>query len=373
MAFGIFFRVSATFVFLGLTYSFLVDKTIYNNHYYLFILISFLMVLSPLNEPVWNGIKKGYRKVDTAWLHIFRFQLCIVYFFGAVNKINTDWLIYAEPMYTWLPELLAEHGITLTGASQRYAAFFFSYAGLFTDFFMGVFLFFNTPLRKAALVIAVCFNLINAFLFKIGLFPWFNLFSLVLFLPPIPQLVKKIKLPDESSDALPVTTAYHTFSRYFLTAWVVFQLLFPLRHWLIPGWYLWDERGMFFSWTMKLRDKEPIISIQIKDRATGNSYYLDPGKFVMQRQLKYLAYRPVDMVHFAHFLKSYYHQTENMDIGVYAEVFIVLNHYRKPQLIINPYVDLGEISVPPLYMGAYNWIVPLGKDNLGVVPPDILR
>ena len=47
---GLFYRLASTLFFLGYTYIFLLERTTYNNHYYLICLISFVLALAPLHK-----------------------------------------------------------------------------------------------------------------------------------------------------------------------------------------------------------------------------------------------------------------------------------------------------------------------------------
>lgn len=364
---GILFRLSAFIVFIGLSYSFLVDKTIYNNHYYLFILISFLLFFSSAGKGITLLHPKRCPNIKMEELFILRWQICIVYLFGAINKINPDWLIHAQPVYAWLPQMLGDWVNDLDTKQRFIISIIICYAGLILDGIAGVLLMIETKWKYWFIPILLAFHLFNDSLFNIGLFPWFNIGATILFIAPsmFRRLMDKLHLNTAQPTTVLATNKLFTFA---VTAWCAFQFLFPLRHWLIPGFYMWDERGMLFSWTMKLRDKEPIMSISVK---SGNeTYYLQPGKFVNKRQLKYLAYRPIDMAKFAKFVANYYTPELKARPQVYAEVFVSLNNYRPYQLIINPYVDLAAVELKSsLYTGKYNWIVPLGEDHFGLQPP----
>ena len=50
IALVLYYRVSAFLFFLGYTYIFLVERTTYNNHFYLICLLSFMLILAPLHR-----------------------------------------------------------------------------------------------------------------------------------------------------------------------------------------------------------------------------------------------------------------------------------------------------------------------------------
>src|SRR5262249_39080521 len=56
IALGFFYRVSATLYFLSFGYFFLLEKVRYNNHYYLILLLSFLLIfISPHRSLSWDA------------------------------------------------------------------------------------------------------------------------------------------------------------------------------------------------------------------------------------------------------------------------------------------------------------------------------
>ena len=95
IAVGFYYR-AATIVFaFGLTYVFLLDRTNYQNHYYLLVLISWLMVILPLNQSFSVDALFGHASRSStipAWMLWFtRFHIGLPYFFGGVAKFEADW------------------------------------------------------------------------------------------------------------------------------------------------------------------------------------------------------------------------------------------------------------------------------------------
>ena len=106
-----FYRLSAAMFFLCFTYTELLDKSFYLNHYYLVSLISFLLIWVP---------------ADRSGANIIKFQICIVYFFAGISKFTHAWMIDALPLRIWLP---AFGGIF----KQVWIAYAFSWFGAFFD------------------------------------------------------------------------------------------------------------------------------------------------------------------------------------------------------------------------------------------------
>lgn len=106
-AVGLYYRLSATIFFFMIAYVFLLERTLYLNHFYLVCLIAFLLIFVPahrdfsldaLRKPLWRT------HVVPAWsLWLLRFHIAVPYFFGCIAKINTDWL-RGEPLRARLAE-----------------------------------------------------------------------------------------------------------------------------------------------------------------------------------------------------------------------------------------------------------------------------
>ena len=71
IALGLFYRISTLLFFLGYSYFFLVERAIYNNHYYLICLLSLMLILAPLNRSWSLDVLRG--AVDT-----YRQAACLV-------------------------------------------------------------------------------------------------------------------------------------------------------------------------------------------------------------------------------------------------------------------------------------------------------
>lgn len=103
---GLFFRVSALVLFVGITYLQLIDVTTYLNHYYLASLLAFLLVLSPagrfLSLDTLLLKRRSASSIPATWLYLLRFQVGVVYTFAGIAKATSDWLVHAEPLRIWL-------------------------------------------------------------------------------------------------------------------------------------------------------------------------------------------------------------------------------------------------------------------------------
>ena len=93
-------------LFLSFTYIELIDKTTYLNHYYFISIISFILIFVPANcrLSLDSFFKKtSYISIPRWSIDIIKYMLFVVYFCAGIAKINSDWLIEAQPLKTWLP------------------------------------------------------------------------------------------------------------------------------------------------------------------------------------------------------------------------------------------------------------------------------
>lgn len=368
-ALGIWFRVTLFVALSGFTYSFLIDKCFYNNHHYLYILIGLLLLFSYAGKGI--NVRHPFEtaRIPVRQLWAVRFMVCLVYFYGGINKLNYDWLIHAEPLRSMLlPDLLGKEAV---GSFQHSAlAFLLSYGGILIDLLSGIFLLFENKLKRYLLWGLLVFHSCNHLFFDdINTFPFFSIVALLLFIHPETAKQKTQLFFSKTVSFEPSVVAW---KNWLLISFVILELLIPLRHQLIPGNFMWHERGFLFSWTMKLRHKDYVLAMSYKVAGSPNIYPIQISKYVTQPQAQIIAFSPVDLVQFAHFIEAQLQPHYNgRDIQVYAENFVALNSYRPLQLIVNPYTDLTTIDVRnKISIKNYDWIVPLGKDQFGLqVPP----
>ena len=193
---GFLYRISTILFFVGFTYIFLLDKTYYLNHFYLISLISFLLIVIPTHRQYSVDAKLfPSLRTDTLpnWmLYLLTFQIAIPYVYGGIAKINRDW-IRGEPMFTWFQSYVADGHLPSIFASSS-TALLFSYGGLLFDLLIVPALLWRKT-RLVAYIIALCFHLMNAFIFNIGVFPWFMIVATTLFFKPewCKSLLNRIK------------------------------------------------------------------------------------------------------------------------------------------------------------------------------------
>ena len=362
-AVGLFYRVSAALLCAALTYVFLLDKAQYLNHLYLLCLLGLLLAAAPAHRALSLDRLRARRAspagappsappsaptetVPRLYLFALKAQIAIVYFYGGIAKLNGDWL-RGQPLTMWL----AEHGdAPLVGPllASKAAGLALSYAGLLIDLSMG-FLLFSRRTFPIGAALAVAFNVSNALLFKIGIFPYAMIASLALFGDPswprrrLPFLFKGAGFPGESARVpSPTPSRRSALPLALLHGYLLFHLVVPLRHWVYPGDVAWNEAGHRFSWRMKLRDKNVSeLGIHVLDPRTGVREPLDLEEWLTDRQLGEMSARPDMIVDFARHVADSFQASFGVRPVVTAKVVASLNGGPFRDLV-DPTLDLAS-------------------------------
>ena len=369
---GFLYRIAAPIFFLAFTYFFLLDQTRYLNHFYLVCLISFLMCFLPAERAfsVDALLRRSIRSdIVPAWtLWLLRVQVGIPFFYGGIAKLNSDWIYGGEPMRTWLHPLTGVAPVFATDS----VVYGFVIGGLLLDLLVVPLLLWRRT-RLFAFLAGVLFNLINAVIFDIGIFPWMMLGALLIFFPPdlMRRFARAFMSPgfgDATQLEAPVTpktvvdgnncpslSASQKLVVGLLAAYLVVQLVFPLRHYLYPGNVSWTEEGHNFAWHMKLRTKSGEAVFTVTDPRSGQTWTINPKDYLKSHQVMKVATKPDLLLLFAHFLAEEKRREGYDDVEVRARAMVSLNG-RAPQLLIDPNVDLTKEQVSLL---PTPWIVPL--------------
>ena len=358
-ALGLFYRWSAFILAVTFTHVFLIERTLYNNHYYLIVLLAWLANVIPLHRG-WSldSIRRPDRyapRLPQWMLWLVRFQIGVVYVFGGIAKLNADWL-RGQPMGMWLAAKsdLPEIGIWLPSSAIVPV---FSVGGLLIDLLAVPLLLWRRS-RLLMFALLIIFHVLNSLLFTIGLFPWLMIVATMIFFPPdwprqlfgIPDYFR-----DRANDARIEWTASRRVIAAFLGLYVAIQLLVPLRLHLAPGDPSWTEYGQLFAWRMMLRQKLTGIRFYGTNPTTGQQGVIDITQFLNQRQAAQMSRDPDLIVAFSQWMADHYRRQGIPGMEIRAKVLASLNG-RKPQLLIDPQVDLAREQ---RRFGTQPWVLPL--------------
>jgi vitamin K-dependent gamma-carboxylase len=166
-------------------YFFFMESSVYSNHYYLVFLLSFVMCFghsgSAFSLDNLIGRRSRRREVDYWEILLLRFQICVVFLFGAIAKMNADWLIHGAPLYL---NTIIHFSFLGHPLHEKWLAVVLSWTGMLTDLGLGILLA-TDRWPKLAFVWLCLFNGMNVYLFGLGIktFPYLMVSSYILFLP----------------------------------------------------------------------------------------------------------------------------------------------------------------------------------------------
>ena len=315
IAFGLFYRFSAISFFIIFTYVELIDKTNYLNHYYFVSLISFLLVFLPANKyfslDSYFKICKSHLQVPAWSINSIKLQIIIVYVFAGIAKLNSHWLLDAQPLINWLKH---QSDIPVIGGLLTYdfTAYLFSWGGALFDLFI-IFFLIHKKTRIAAYGLIILFHVLTAIMFPIGVFPLVMIFSTLIFFSShfhqsIVQLISKITLKSRS-------TVIHHFPQYVNSSFLykilfgiyfTLQLLLPVRYLLYPGKLFWTEQGYRFSWRVMLIEKAGYSQFYVHEAKEDRKLSIDNRVYLTKQQIKMMSTQPDMILQYAQYLSEEY-------------------------------------------------------------------
>jgi hypothetical protein len=347
VAVGLYYRFAIVLVWLLYTHKFLLEQAVYMNHYYLIGLVCFLFIwMSPhrtysldrRRHPEWTETVPRWN----IWL--LRFQLFIVYFYGAIAKLNRDWL-RGEPMYSALvtgwsadvPEIASYFPPALL-------AYSIAYGGIAFDAVVPVLLCFRRT-RLIGFCLATVFHALNEMFLRIGVFSYLMTGAITVFFDP--DWPRRLGwLPSQPAPPVDAVARAPRPARRRLVlaavaAYAIVQITLPLRHFLYPGYVSWSEEGHRFSWHMKLRGKVSQLRLVAVDPDTGRRFLIEPAEDLTERQLRKVKTFPDMLLRYVHFKRDELRAQGVANPAIYVDWRCSLNG-KPPRPIVSPTVDLTK-------------------------------
>ncbi|MGH7126988.1 MAG: HTTM domain-containing protein [Planctomycetaceae bacterium] len=424
IAVGFYYRIVMPLFLVGFAYVFLLEQSEYLNHFYFVILLSGILCVLPAHRvwsvdawrqernPVssetpgfWEALEARnpvFQKIPgfsaPAWtLWLLRAQIAVVYFFGGVAKLNSDW-IHGEPMRMFLA---TRTDFPLLGPymTEEWMVQVFVWGGLLLDLLIVPFLLWK-PTRGWAFVAILSFHVLNNMLFQIGIFPWLMMAATLLFFPPEWVSARPAARGDaprkrgalrrkrhkagsgETASRSPVFGTTGFLVAAALGFYLLVQVVLPLRHFVYPGNVSWTEEGHRFAWHMKLRVKQaahvefhatdaegnrfdwtlrprghdpPAVLFTAADAGGRPLTVDDPLPELTSRQFAAMSCKPDMTLQFCHALADALRARGRRDVAVRVVSYVSLNS-REPQLLIDPNINL---AAEERTLGHAEWIVPL--------------
>ncbi len=240
------------------------------------------------------------------------------------------WLVRlfdALPLLIWLQALTAT---PLIGPlfDQVWLAYAMSWGGLLFDCTIPLWLSWRKT-RLLAYSAVILFHGLTGLLFNIGMFPWIMIVCTLVFFEW--QLPQNAKMGISAENPPPAR-----WLPWLLGAFLLVQLLLPLRHWLYPGDVNWTEEGFRFAWRVMLVEKTGHATFFVRDPASGREWTVFPSEYLTPLQESEMVSQPDMLLQFAHFLQDEF----GSNMQVHAEAYVSWNG-RDSHLLVDPCIDLA--------------------------------
>ncbi|XP_004713932.1 vitamin K-dependent gamma-carboxylase isoform X1 [Echinops telfairi] len=380
MMLGLCYRISCVLFLLPYWYVFLLDKTSWNNHSYLYGLLAFQLTFMDANR-YWSvdgllSARKRNAQVPLWNYTVLRGQVFIVYFVAGVKKLDADWV------EGYSMDRLSRHWLfspfKLVLSEEMTSLLVVHWCGLLLDLSAGFLLFFDAS-RPVGLLFVSYFHCMNSQLFSIGMFPYVMLASSPLFCSPAWPRKLVSHCPKRLQDLLPLQAApqpsasclstrswagsgrkpglRHQLGAAFTVLYLLEQLFLPYSHFLTQGYNNWTNGLYGYSWDMMVHSRShQHVKITYRDGRTGELGYLNPGVFTQSRRWKDHA----DMLkQYATCLSQLLPKYNVTEPQIYFDIWVSINE-RFQQRIFDPRIDVVQAAWSPFRRTP--WLQPLLMD-----------
>jgi len=338
------------------------QKTNYNNHYYLLTLLCLLMCLVPAHAYASFDAKRNSKIRSLTcpqWcIWLFVVQITIVYIYASVAKMYPDWLA-AKPIAIWFR---GKSDYPLVGSllQKEWVHYLVAYGGIAFDLLIAPGLIWKKT-RKYAFIASIFFHMFNSAIFQVGIFPYMGIAWGAFFFEPEkirsiffkkkPKLgVAAEKAGLETGGDLdkrdPETGSGSWKNKlivYGLGVYFIIQIILPIRHHFIEGNVYWTEEGHRLSWRMMLRSKYGTLYFIVKDKDSDQQWKISPRKYITPKQSRSIATRPDMCWQFVQILKKDFAERGYDNISIYAQSKVSLNG-RKSTPLYKKEVDLANVE-----------------------------
>jgi len=362
IAMGVWMRWSAR-LFAGFyLYLFLLDKCLYNNHIYLFILLAVLLSFTDADQFISLRKRNLPGIVVPRWQQfILGAQVMCVYFFASLIKMRTDWWLLKQPV-RMVAEAMPAQGFLSTFYKSEAGINAMVYLGFSLDFFAPLLLWYK-PLRRWAIVPFALFHYSNSQIFgDIGIFPFVMMAALILYFEAAEIPVLRGWFPKltgkNSTLAQPVIGKL---TLWFLLTYFTFQLLFPLRGLFLPNDLDYTTIGNRFAWRVKA-DARAVEEFKfiLKDPKSGQTGEINFPTMINNVQIQAMVYDPRMIRTFAQWIHQQGIKNNLPDAEVYAQIRFSLNG-RPAHFFVNPEIDMARTSYNPFK--PLDWLMPIPPAN----------
>jgi len=352
------YRIAMISFFVMWSCTYLMQKSSYNNHYYLTALLSFLMIFQPANNYLSFDVKRNpsLKAISVPfWTSLLlMLQIGLVYFYGGIAKIYPDWL-HSIPAKIFLTP---KTNYPLVGElfSTNWFPYILSYGGLFFDLFIIPLLLFKRT-RMFGFYISLFFHLFNAIIFQVGIFPFLSLaFALFFFESKTIHHIFLKKKPFYDKNEIKKSNSKNIIIS-LIGIYFAIQLLLPLRHWIIKEPVLWTEEGHRLSWRMMLRSKSGYQRFTVVDKKTNEKKIINLNNYLSKKQQRVIVTKPDMIWQLSQKIKKEY-ATKGKDVSIYVKGKVSVNG-KAYQPLINDTIDIAATKWQ--HFKHNEWLLPYKK------------
>ncbi len=342
---------------------YLLQKSAYNNHYYLMMLLCWVMAFLPANR--WLSLDAKYnsslqsRSMPQWCLLVLILQVWLVYTFASIAKFYPDWLngtaialfMNSKESYWLIGPMLQLDWVHQT----------IIYVGIVFDLLIIPLLLWRRT-RMIAFAISVVFHLFNSVVFQIGIFPYMSIAFALFFFSS--ETLKKRFIPLKYQSIPAHSTPPNSRAKYnnipigIFSLYFIIQLALPVRHWFIQDDVLWTEEGHRLSWRMMLRSKRGNVTIWAVNKESGERYRYNYNALLKNKQKHSFKTKPDLIWQLAQRIKKI-EADKGIDAAVYVDAKVRVNGGVFHQFT-NPEVDLAAVKWHPFKH--HEWILPSPAD-----------
>lgn len=322
---------------------YLMQKTSYNNHYYLLLLISVFMCFFPaqrsysLDAKQNPSIRTNAMPSYVKWAIVL--QLFIVYTYASIAKLYGDWLDFSMVKILMLDK--ADYPLVGSLLQELWVHKIVGVFGILFDLLIVPALLWK-PTRKVAFFVSIFFHLFNSIIFQIGIFPYLSLAFTVFFFEP--ETIRKIffKKKEAYVQYEIQIPSYKNVIVFLGGIYFLLQFALPLRHHFIEDDVLWTEEGHRLSWRMMLRSRTGTIQFNVVNTNTSDTTIVKLDDYLTAKQKRRVGAYPDFIWQFAQHLKKEYAKN-GKDISVFVDSKASVNG-RPYRTFIDSKIDLANTS-----------------------------
>ncbi|XP_018566321.1 vitamin K-dependent gamma-carboxylase [Anoplophora glabripennis] len=381
-------------------YILLLDKSYWNNHSYLFGLVTILLMGSSANHFLsldgYLDESKKNKHVPYWNYFILKYQFFLLYFLAGLKKIDMEWL------EGYSMKDIGGHWVFIPFqyvlSSDKIDYLVVHWFGFLLDLTIGFWMMVEFT-RPVAMLFCACFHLMNSRLFSIGMFPYVCLATMPLFcVETWPRRIQSLFTrsntdPSPSSDCIysdDKTNQHkgqslennvkwkHRFVAALLICHCGLQLFLPYSHFITKGYNNWTKGLYGYSWDMMVHSWDTIlVVVKVVDNDSGREHFVDAGAWTQNDRWN----KHADMcVQYAHCLKGNLLEDKKHEsvsslqpkdmpnyitsdnISIYVDVWCSLNK-RFQQRMYDPNYDLLKANWSPYE--PVEWLMPVLAEYSG--------